>query len=40
MQANELISSSLNTLHPADDGNKALSLMEELRVHHLAVARN
>ena len=40
MQANELISSSLNTLHPDDDGNKALSLMEELRVHHLAVARN
>ena len=40
MQASELISSSLTTLHPDDDGNRALSLMNELRVNHLAVVRN
>ena len=36
MQASELISSSLISLHPDDDGEKALSLMEEMRVNHLA----
>ena len=40
MQASTLISSSLITLHPDDDGDKALSLMDELRVNHLAVVRN
>ena len=40
MQASELISSSLTTLHPNDDGDRALSLMNELRVNHLAVVRN
>jgi len=40
MQASNLISSSLITLHPDDDGTKALSLMDELRVNHLAVVRN
>lgn len=40
MQASELISSSLISLHPDDDGEKALSLMEELRVNHLAVVRD
>ena len=40
MQASELISLSLNSLHPDDDGEKALSLMEDLRVSHLAVVRN
>jgi len=40
MQASKLISSSLVTLHPDDDGDKALSLMDELRVNHLAVVRN
>jgi len=40
MQASKLISSSLITLHPDDDGDKALSLMDELRVNHLAVVRN
>ena len=40
MQASELISSSLTTLHPDDNGDRALSLMNELRVNHLAVVRN
>ena len=40
MQASELISSSLTTLHPDDDGDRALSLMKELRINHLAVVRN
>ena len=40
MQASTLISSSLITLNPDDDGDKALSLMDELRVNHLAVVRN
>ncbi len=40
MQANELISSSITTLHPDDDGEKALELMEDLRVNHLPIVRN
>jgi len=40
MQASKLISSSLVALHPDDDGDKALSLMDDLRVNHLAVVRN
>ena len=40
MQANQLISSSINPLHPDDDGAQALSLMDDLRVSHLPVVRN
>ena len=40
MQASNLISSSLITLHPDDDGLRAISLMEELRVNHFPVVRN
>ncbi len=40
MQASDLISQSLINLHPDDDGDRAISLMEELRVNHLAVVRN
>jgi len=40
MKASNLISSSLITLHPDDDGDRALSLMDEIRVNHLAVVRN
>ena len=36
MQASDLISQSLINLHPDDDGDRAISLMEELRVNHLA----
>ena len=40
MQASDLISQSLINLHPDDDGDRAISLMEEMRVNHLAVVRN
>ena len=40
MQASELISSSIISLHPDDDGLKALSLMDDLRISHLPVIRN
>ena len=40
MQASDLISQSLISLHPDDDGLRAVSLMEELRVNHLPVVRN
>jgi len=40
MQASDLISQSLINLHPNDDGDRAITLMEELRVNHLAVVRN
>jgi acetoin utilization protein AcuB len=40
MQASQLISSSINPLHPDDDGKAALSLMDNLRVSHLPVVRN
>jgi predicted transcriptional regulator len=40
VQASELISSSIVILHPDDDGKKALSLMDDLRVSHLPVVRN
>ena len=40
MQASELISSSIILLHPDDDGSKALSVMDELKVSHLPVVRN
>ena len=40
MQASELISSSIISLHPDDDGERALKLMDDLRVSHLPVVRN
>ena len=40
MIARDLISSSLIALHPNDDGEKAITLMEEFRTTHLPVVRN
>jgi len=40
MQASKLISSSIISLHPDDDGLKVLSIMDDLRVSHLPVVRN
>jgi predicted transcriptional regulator len=40
VQASELISSSVVSMHPDDNGEKALSLMDDLRVSHLPVVRN
>ena len=39
MQALDLISQSLISLHPDDDGNRAINLMEEFRVSHLPVVK-
>ena len=40
MQANTLISSSIESIHPQEDGNTALQMMDQFRVHHLAVVKN
>ena len=40
MQAHQLISSRIMPLHPDDDGNRALELMNLYRVNHLAVVKN
>ena len=40
MQANTLISSSIKSIHPVEDGNRALEMMELFRIHHLAIVKN
>jgi len=40
MQASTLISSSIESIHPAEDGSRALQMMEQFRVNHLAVVKN
>jgi acetoin utilization protein AcuB len=40
MQANTLISSSIKSIHPGEDGNKALEMMDQFRIHHLAIVKN
>ena len=40
MKANELISSSIIHLHPDDSGDRAIEMMEEMKVYHLPVVRN
>ena len=40
MQANTLISSSIKSIHPVEDGNKALEMMDQFRIHHLAIVKN
>ena len=40
MQANTLISSSIKSIHPVEDGNTALKMMERFRIHHLAIVKN
>ena len=40
MQANRLISSTIQGIHPDEDGNRALELMDLYRVNHLAVVKN
>ena len=40
MQANALISSSIKSIHPVEDGNKALEMMDEFRINHLAIVKN
>jgi len=40
MQAYRLISSTIQSIHPNEDGNRALELMDLYRVNHLAVVKN
>ena len=40
MQANALISSTIESIHPQEDGNKALEMMDNFRIHHLAITKN
>ena len=40
MQANQLISSTIESIHPDEDGNKALELMDQFRINHLAIVKN
>jgi len=40
MQANTLISSSIKGIHPVEDGNKALQMMDQFRINHIAIVKN
>ena len=40
MQAHRLISSTIQSIHPDEDGKRALELMNLYRVNHLAVVKN
>lgn len=39
MQANALISSSISSIHPVEDGNRALEMMDQFRIHHIAIVK-
>jgi len=39
MQADALISSSISSIHPVEDGNRALEMMDQFRIHHLAIVK-
>lgn len=40
MQAKTLISSSIESIHPQEDGRTALQMMDQFRTHHLAITKN
>lgn len=40
MQASTLISSSIKSIHPVEDGNTALQMMDLFRINHLAVVKD
>ena len=40
MQATKLISSTIESIHPEEDGNRALEMMDQFRINHLEVVRN
>ncbi len=40
MQANTLISSSIKSIHPVEDGYRALQMMDQFRINHLAIVKN
>ena len=39
MQASTLISSSITSIHPVEDGNRALEMMDQFRINHLAIVK-
>ena len=40
MQAYELISKTIESIHPEENGRTALDMMDQFRVHHLAIVKN
>ena len=40
MQANKLISSTIESISPEEDGNRALEMMDQFRINHLAIVKN
>lgn len=40
MQANKLISSTIESIHPEENGRRALEMMGQFRINHLAIVRN
>ena len=40
MQAKQLISSTIESIPPDEDGNRALEMMEQFRINHLAIVKN
>ena len=40
MQAYELISKTIESIHPEENGRTALEMMDQFRVHHLAIVKN
>ncbi|HIG32994.1 MAG TPA: CBS domain-containing protein, partial [Flavobacteriales bacterium] len=40
MQASKLISSTIESIHPEEDGNRALEMMDQFRINHLAIVKN
>ena len=37
MQASELISSSIESIHPMENGKRAVQMMDQFRINHLAI---
>lgn len=40
MQANTLISSSIKSINPVEDGSTALKMMDQFRINHLAIVKD
>ena len=40
MQADKLISTTIESINPDEDGNRALEMMEQFRVNHIAIVKN
>ena len=40
MQSHLLISSTIESIHPEENGMKALEMMKHFRINHLAIVKN